>query len=104
MKIKRRDFLKMGAGAGVAVALGGGFWRWSQFPSQEKALEPGIEKWVPTVCAQCGGAAAFWSGLSMGGPLTLRETHSIRSIGERSVPKGSQGFRVSMIRIAFNPL
>ena len=76
MKIKRRDFLKMGAGAGVAVALGGGFWKWSQFPPQEKALEPGVEKWVPTVCAQCMGGCGIlvrvidgWAVNIAGNPL-----------------------------------
>ncbi len=55
MKITRRDLLKMGGGAGVAIALGGGFWKWSQLPTLEGQNEPGIEKWVPTVCAQCMG-------------------------------------------------
>jgi anaerobic selenocysteine-containing dehydrogenase len=76
MKIKRRDFLKMGAGAGVAVALGGGFWKWSQFPPQENGLEPGVEKWVPTICAQCGGGCGIlvrvidgWAVNIAGNPL-----------------------------------
>ena len=59
MKITRRDLLKMGGGAGVAIALGGGFWKWSQFPSQEGPNVPGVEKWVPTVCAQCMGGCGM---------------------------------------------
>ena len=55
MKLNRRDFLKMGGGAGVTIALGGGFWKWSQFPPVEKTNAPGGERWVPTVCAQCMG-------------------------------------------------
>ena len=76
MKIKRRDFLKMGGGAGVALALGGGFWRWSQLPPLEKGLEPGVEKWVPTVCAQCMGGCGIlvrvidgWAVNIAGNPL-----------------------------------
>jgi anaerobic selenocysteine-containing dehydrogenase len=55
MKFNRRDFLKMGGGAGVAIAVGGGFWKWSQFPPIEKPNSPGAEKWVPTICGQCMG-------------------------------------------------
>ncbi len=55
MKLNRRDFLKMGGGAGAAIALGGGFWKWSQFPVAEKPNAPGVEKWVPTACGQCNG-------------------------------------------------
>jgi anaerobic selenocysteine-containing dehydrogenase len=76
MKMKRRDFLKMGAGTGVAIALGGGFWKWSQLPPQEKGLEPGVEKWVPTVCAQCMGGCGIlvrvidgWAVNIAGNPL-----------------------------------
>jgi anaerobic selenocysteine-containing dehydrogenase len=59
MKINRRDFLKMGGGAGVAVALGGGFWKWSQFPVAEKPNAPGVEQWVPTICGQCMGGCGI---------------------------------------------
>jgi anaerobic selenocysteine-containing dehydrogenase len=59
MKINRRDFLKMGGGAGMAIALGGGFWKWYQFPTAEKPNELGLEKWVPTVCAQCMGGCGI---------------------------------------------
>jgi anaerobic selenocysteine-containing dehydrogenase len=59
MKINRRDFIKMGAGAGVAIALGGGYWKWSQFPVPEKLNAPGVEKWIPTVCAQCMGGCGI---------------------------------------------
>lgn len=76
MKINRRDFLKMGGGAGVAVALGGGFWKWSQFPSVEKPNAPGVERWVPTVCAQCMGGCGIlarvidgWAVNIVGNPL-----------------------------------
>ena len=55
MKLNRRDFLKVGGGAGVAIALGGGFWKWSQFPPVQKPNAPGVERWVPTVCGQCTG-------------------------------------------------
>ena len=76
MKINRRDFLKMGGGAGVAVALGGGFWKWSQFPALEKPNEPGVERWIPTVCGQCMGGCGIlvrvidgWAVNIVGNPL-----------------------------------
>ena len=76
MKINRRDFLKMGGGAGVAIALGGGFWKWSQLPTLEEGNEPGTEKWVPTVCAQCMGGCGIlarvidgWAVNIAGNPL-----------------------------------
>lgn len=76
MKINRRDFLKMGGGAGVAIALGGGFWKWSQFPVAEKPNAPGVEKWVPTVCGQCMGGCGIlvrvidgWAVNIAGNPL-----------------------------------
>ena len=60
MKLTRRDLLKMGAGAGVAVALGGGYWRWSQLPVVSQTPNaPGVEKWVPTVCGQCMGGCGI---------------------------------------------
>jgi len=66
----------MGGGAGVAIALGGGFWKWSQMPSGEKGLQPGVEKWVPTVCAQCMGGCGVlariidgWAVNIVGNPL-----------------------------------
>lgn len=55
MKFSRRDLMKLGAGAGTAIALGGGFWKWTRFPPQEKTNAPGVEKWIPTVCGQCTG-------------------------------------------------
>lgn len=55
MKFSRRDFLKMGGGAGAAIALGGGFWKWSQVPIAETSNEPGVERWIPTICGQCTG-------------------------------------------------
>jgi len=74
MKINRRDFLKIGGGAGVAIALGGGFWKWSQFPVSENSYGP--EKWIPTVCGQCmGGCGALvrvidgWAVNIAGNPL-----------------------------------
>ena len=76
MKVNRRDFLKIGGGAGVAIALGGGFYRWSQFPPVEKGLEPGVERWVPTVCGQCMGGCGIlvrvidgWAVNIAGNPL-----------------------------------
>ena len=76
MKITRRDLLKMGGGAGVAVALGGGFWKWSQLPTHEEQNEPGVEKWIPTVCAQCMGGCGVlvrtidgWAVNIAGNPL-----------------------------------
>ena len=76
MKINRRDFLKIGGGAAVAVALGGGFWKWSQFQTAEKPNEPGLEKWVPTVCGQCMGGCGIlvrmidgWAVNIVGNPL-----------------------------------
>ncbi len=76
MKVNRRDFMKMGGGAGVAIALGGGFWKWSQFPVAEKPNAPGVEKWVPTVCGQCMGGCGVlvrvidgWAVNIAGNPL-----------------------------------
>ena len=76
MKINRRDFLKMGGGAGVAIALGGGFWKWSQFPAVENLNAPGVERWVPTVCGQCMGGCGIlvrvidgWAVNIVGNPL-----------------------------------
>ena len=76
MKINRRDFLKIGGGAGVAVALGGGFWRWSQSPVLELTNPPGVEKWIPTVCGQCMGGCGVlarvidgWAVNIVGNPL-----------------------------------
>jgi anaerobic selenocysteine-containing dehydrogenase len=76
MKLNRRDFLKMGGGAGVAMALGGGFWKWSQFPVTEKPNAPGVERWIPTVCAQCMGGCGIlvrvidgWAVNIAGNPL-----------------------------------
>lgn len=59
MKITRRDLLKIGGGAGVAVALGGGFWKWSEFPLPEPTNLPGVEKWIPSVCGQCPGGCGI---------------------------------------------
>ena len=59
MKVTRRDFIKMGSGAGVAVALGAGFWKWSQLPVPEVGVEPGIERWIPSVCGQCMGGCGI---------------------------------------------
>ena len=76
MKINRRDFLKMGGGAGVAIALGGGFWKWSQFPAAENLNAPCIEKWIPTICGQCMGGCGIlvrvidgWAVNIAGNPL-----------------------------------
>jgi anaerobic selenocysteine-containing dehydrogenase len=76
MKFNRRDFLKMGGGAGVAIALGGGFWKWSQLPAVENLNAPGVERWVPTVCAQCMGGCGIlvrvidgWAVNIAGNPL-----------------------------------
>jgi anaerobic selenocysteine-containing dehydrogenase len=76
MKINRRDFLKMGAGAGAAVALGGGYWKWTQFPAVEKPNDPGVERWLPTVCGQCLGGCGIlvrvvdgWAVNIAGNPL-----------------------------------
>ena len=76
MKINRRDFLKMSGGAGVAIALGGGLWKWSQFPAVENLNAPGVERWVPTVCGQCMGGCGIlvrvidgWAVNIVGNPL-----------------------------------
>lgn len=76
MKLNRRDFLKMGGGAGIAFALGGGFWKWTQSPPSSKLLPPGIEKWIPTICGQClGGCGVLvrvidgWATNIIGNPL-----------------------------------
>jgi anaerobic selenocysteine-containing dehydrogenase len=71
MKINRRDFLKIGAGAGTAIVLGGGFWKWSQFPSVENLPSPGVEKWVPTVCAQCLGGCGILARVIDGLPVNI---------------------------------
>ena len=66
----------MGGGAGVAIALGGGFWKWSQFPVAENLNAPGIEKWIPTICGQCMGGCGIlvrvidgWAVNIAGNPL-----------------------------------
>ena len=76
MKINRRDFLKIGAGAGTAIALGGGFWKWSQFPVYENLNPPGVERWIPTICGQCMGGCGVlariidgWAVNIVGNPL-----------------------------------
>jgi anaerobic selenocysteine-containing dehydrogenase len=76
MKLNRRDFLKMGGGAGVAIALGAGLWKWSQFPTAEKLNAPGVERWVSTVCGQCMGGCGIlvrvidgWATNIIGNPL-----------------------------------
>ena len=76
MKVNRRDFLKMGGGAGFTMAVGGGFWKWSQLPSVEKLNEPGVEKWIPTICGQCMGGCGIlarvidgWAVNIAGNPL-----------------------------------
>ena len=76
MKVTRRDFIKMGSGAGVAVALGAGFWKWSQFPVPEEGVEPGVERWIPSVCGQCMGGCGIlvrmidgWAVNIAGNPL-----------------------------------
>jgi anaerobic selenocysteine-containing dehydrogenase len=76
MKINRREFIKMGAGAGTAIALGGGFLKWSQLPSVENLNSPGVEKWIPTVCGQCMGGCGIlvrvidgWAVNIVGNPL-----------------------------------
>ncbi|MFB3884719.1 MAG: molybdopterin-dependent oxidoreductase [Thermodesulfobacteriota bacterium] len=76
MKLNRRDFLKVGGGAGAAIALGGGFWKWSQFPVAEKPNPPGVERWVPTICGQCMGGCGIlarvidgWAVNIAGNPL-----------------------------------
>ena len=76
MKINRRDFLKMGGGAGVAIAIGGGFWKWSQFPVAENPSAPGVEGWIPTICGQCMGGCGIlvrvidgWAVNIAGNPL-----------------------------------
>ena len=76
MKLSRRDFLKMGAGAGTAIALGGGFWKWSQFPVAKNLNPPGVERWIPTVCGQCTGGCGIlariidgWAVNIVGNPL-----------------------------------
>ncbi len=76
MKINRRDFIKMGAGAGTAIALGGGFWKWSQFPFFQNLNPAGLERWIPTVCGQCMGGCGVlariidgWAVNIVGNPL-----------------------------------
>ena len=76
MKISRRDFLKMGGGAGFALAMGGGLWKWSEVPLVENVNEPGVEKWIPTICAQCMGGCGVlvrvidgWAVNIAGNPL-----------------------------------
>lgn len=66
----------MGGGTGAAIALGGGFWKWVQFPSAEKPNEPGLERWIPTVCGQCTGGCGIlvrvidgWAVNIAGNPL-----------------------------------
>lgn len=76
MKFSRRDFLKMGGGAGVAIALGGGFMQWTRWPEGESSNAPGVEKWIPTICGQCTGGCGIlvrmidgWAVNIAGNPL-----------------------------------
>ena len=66
----------MGGGAGVAIALGAGFWKWSQFPVTENLNAPGVERWIPTICGQCMGGCGIlvrvidgWAVNIAGNPL-----------------------------------
>lgn len=59
MRLSRRDFLKIGAGVGVSLALGKTSLKFSQSPHLENSLEQGIEKWIPTVCGQCMGGCGI---------------------------------------------
>ncbi len=76
MKLSRRDFLKMGGGAGVALALGGSLWNLSRQPHIENSLQKGVERWIPTVCGQCMGGCGIlvrvidgWAVNIVGNPL-----------------------------------
>ena len=76
MKINRRDLLKMGGGVAAGMVLGGGIWRLTQSPSSGQGLQPGVEQWVPTVCAQCMGGCGIlvrridgWAVNIVGNPL-----------------------------------
>jgi len=60
MKVNRRDFLKIGRRQGVAVALGGGSTDGANSLQSEKGLEPGVERWVPTVSANVWVGAVSW--------------------------------------------
>jgi len=71
MKTNRRDFLKMGAGAGIAIGVGAGFWNWFRQPAFENLVAPGIEKWVPTVCAQCLGGCGILARVIDGWPVNI---------------------------------
>ena len=66
----------MGGGAGVAIALGGGYWKWSQFPVAKNLNAPGVERWIPTICGQCMGGCGIlvrvidgWAVNIAGNPL-----------------------------------
>jgi len=104
MKINRRDFLKMGGGTGVAIALGGGFWKWSQSPSVEKPNAPGVEKWIPTVCGQCMGGCGILVRVIDGWAVNIAGNPFHPPIGELYVPRGLLAFKVFMTLIAFVPL
>jgi hypothetical protein len=95
MKINRRDLLRMGGGAGVAIALGGGFWKWSQLPPAEKGLEP-VSKMFPTVQPNVW-VAAYSGEVIDGWPLILQEP-SPSGNREHFVPKALQAF-ASMTRL-----
>ncbi|MGQ9509058.1 MAG: molybdopterin-dependent oxidoreductase [Thermodesulfobacteriota bacterium] len=76
MELNRRDFLKIGGGAGVAIALGWGFLKWTQPTPSSKLLPPGVERWIPTVCGQCLGGCGIlvrvidgWATNIIGNPL-----------------------------------
>jgi anaerobic selenocysteine-containing dehydrogenase len=93
MKFNRRDFLKMGGGAGITIALGGGLWNWTQSPSPLKTNPPGVERWVPTVCGQCMGGCGIlvrvidgWAVNITGNPLHPVNRGSI-------CPKGIAGLQ-----------
>jgi len=78
----------------VAVALGAGFWKWSQFPVPEQTYPPGVEKWIPTICAQCTGGCGILVRVIDGWAVNIAGILSIPSTGEPSAPRELPAFRV----------
>lgn len=93
MKLSRRDLLKMGGGTGLALALGGTFWKFSLPPHIENSLPQGVEKWVPTVCGQCTGGCGILVRVIDGYAVNI-VGNSLHPVNRGSIcPKGIAGIQ-----------
>ena len=103
MKMNRRDLLKLGGGAAVGIALGGGVWELTRFSPPEKELQPGVERWVPTICAQCMGGCGLlvrlvdgWAVNVIGNPLHPVNRGTLCPRGILSRPYGAARRKMSL--------